>query len=102
MLGVLEDVSFGLNLNMNYLIPVVMDDINEVPSNPDEETYVFALRILKTVNHKTKQVQFEVKSQNRGLSDPEVIVFVEEWLKKVRGGFAAKAFGNSQPTLESK
>ncbi len=66
------------------------------PKNPDVEEHVFALRIMKTINKKTNQVQFEVKSQNRGLSDPEVIVFVEEWLKKVRGAFAAKAFGNVQ------
>jgi quinol monooxygenase YgiN len=58
----------------------------------EKEQQVFALRILKTVNKESGAVNYEIKSQNAGLTDPEVIVFVEEWLKKVRDSFAERMF----------
>ena len=62
----------------------------------DDEQQEFAWRIIKTVNKATSATNYEIKSQNQGLSDPEVIVFVEEWLKKVRTAFAEKMFAGNK------
>jgi hypothetical protein len=59
----------------------------------DTEQQVFALRILKTVDKKTGRVNMEIKSENRGLTDPEVFVLVEGWLKKTKKKFMQTIFG---------
>ena len=54
-------------------------------NNPKETILRFGLLIDKIIEG--NQVRLEVKSQNNGIPDAEVILIVEAWLEKMKDNF---------------
>ncbi|HYD03849.1 MAG TPA: hypothetical protein VEC16_06155 [Alphaproteobacteria bacterium] len=51
----------------------------------EEDTKNFALLIRQSKD--AKGIKYEIRSENQGISDTEIILIVESWLEKVRENF---------------
>ncbi|HEY9704087.1 MAG TPA: hypothetical protein V6C58_16675 [Allocoleopsis sp.] len=50
-----------------------------------QETKNFALLIRQTKD--SKGLRYDIRSENQGISDAEIILLVESWLEKVKENF---------------